>query len=76
MTDAGLEAKILQAHASNDLHQLITLYTKAADGAEETHAIDRACFFLTHAWVFALEAGDARAATLKARLVRHGRERR
>jgi hypothetical protein len=33
-------------------------------------------FYLTHAYVFALEAGDPRAAALKARLVAEGADRR
>jgi hypothetical protein len=32
-------------------------------------------FYLTHAYVFALEAGDPRAAALKARLVAEGADR-
>ena len=74
MTDGGLEAKLLQAHDANDLSALVTLYTQAADQAELQSTTDSACFFLTHAWIFALEAGDDRAEPLKARLVAHGRE--
>ncbi|MEM8802715.1 MAG: hypothetical protein AAGF55_09285 [Pseudomonadota bacterium] len=74
MKEGGLEAKLLQAHAMEDVPALISLYAQAADQAESESATDRACFFLTHAWIFALEAGDARAAKLKARLVAHGRD--
>lgn len=62
---------LLAAHACGDTGALITLYTQAAEAAAD---VDTACFFLTHAHVFALELGDARAADLRARLVAHGRE--
>ncbi len=69
MTD--LDAQLLAAHAAGDHVALVTLYTQAADAAPDW---DRACFFLTHAYVFALEKGDARATVLRAQLVSHGRE--
>ncbi len=71
---ADLEAALLQAHSANDLPELVRLYTAAADREEQANQTDRACFFLTHAWIFALEAGDPRSHALKARLVAHGRE--
>lgn len=70
----ALEAELLAAHAAGDVPRLIAGYTKAADQAEGAGEVDRACFLLTYAWVFALEAGDARANELKARLVAHERE--
>ncbi len=73
MTD-DLEAALLQAHDTHDLNDLVRLYTDAADREEQANQTDRACFFLTHAWIFALEAGDPRSHDLKARLVAHGRE--
>lgn len=66
-----LHGRMLDAHADNDSDALVSLYTQAADGAED---VDTECFFLTHAFVFALEAGDPRAQGLRARLVAHGRE--
>lgn len=66
-----LDARLLAAHAANDTVALVGLYADAADEAEDT---DRACFYLTHAYVFALELGDARAPALRARLAAHGRE--
>lgn len=74
MNEAGLDRELLAAHAAGDAARLIAGYTAAADLAEAAGDVTRACFFLTHAWVFALEAGDARATTLRARLVAHGRE--
>jgi hypothetical protein len=66
-----LDAQLLAAHATNDTAQLVNLYTQAADAAGN---IDTACFYLTHAYVFALEIGHSNTETLRARLVKHGRE--
>ena len=71
---AALDAELLAAHAAGDKGKLVQGYTLAADQAEGDGDVGRACFFLTQAWVFALDAGDPRAAKLKARLVAHGRE--
>lgn len=68
---AALDARLLDAHARQDKTALVTLYTEAADSAND---LDTACFFLTHAYIFALDVGDNRAATLHARLVAEGRE--
>ncbi|MFZ7090616.1 hypothetical protein [Primorskyibacter sp. 2E233] len=62
---------LLAAHARNDRRALVGLYAQAADSVNDLNA---ACFYLTHAYVFALELGDARAADLHARLVAEGRE--
>ncbi|MEL7098320.1 MAG: hypothetical protein AAGM84_05770 [Pseudomonadota bacterium] len=67
----SLEARLLAAHAAQDADALIGVYTDAADAAPD---VDTACFFLTHAYVFALEAGDMRAEDLRLRLAREGRE--
>ncbi|MEO0936851.1 MAG: hypothetical protein AAFY38_01710 [Pseudomonadota bacterium] len=68
----SLAARLDAAVAAGDTAALITVYTLAADQARD---VDTACFLLTQAYVYALEAGDARAATLRARLVAEGRER-
>jgi hypothetical protein len=65
---AALDAALLAAHAKGDRATLIGLYAEAAEAARGTAA----AFYLTHAFVFALEAGDARAPVLKARLVAIG----
>jgi len=67
----ALDAAMIAAHAAHDQGALIRLYTQAAD---EANAIDAACFYLTHAYVFALEAGAPEAPALHARLKEHGRE--
>ena len=66
-----LDAQLLQAHAAGDKAALITLYTQAADQASE---VDAMCFFLTHAYIFALDVGDPRARALHLRLKAQGRE--
>ncbi|SFR49233.1 hypothetical protein [Litoreibacter janthinus] len=66
----SLDAQLLAAHAAGDVDALITLYTRAADEAAKDVAQG---FYLTHAYIFALEAGDARADGLAARLRAQGR---
>ena len=66
-----LHSRMLAAHEGPDHAALIALYTEAADSAND---LDASCFFLTHAYVFALEAGAAEAKTLHARLKAQGRE--
>jgi hypothetical protein len=68
---SDLDQRLLAAHAREDRGALIGLYALAADGAPD---LDAACFFLTHAYVFALERGDPRAPDLHARLKAEGRE--
>lgn len=70
----ALDAALLEAHNQNDITALIELYAQAADEAETSADIDAACFFLTHAYVFALEAGSDLAKTLHTRLKSYGRE--
>ena len=70
----SLDQALLAAHARGDNAALITLYAKAGDRAAQADDIDAACFYRTHAYVFALEAGDERAADLHALLVAEGRE--
>lgn len=66
-----LDAEMIAAHEARDQAALIRLYTQAADMAGD---LDAACFFLTHAYVFALEAGAPQAEILRGRLRAHRRE--
>lgn len=66
-----LDTRLLAAHDANDTVALVDLYTQAADQSDD---IDAACFYLTHAYVFALELGSPMAVILRARLICHGRE--
>ncbi|MEQ8257142.1 MAG: hypothetical protein RH980_13940, partial [Roseovarius confluentis] len=63
---AVLDNAMIAAHEAHDSSALIQLYTKAADTAND---LDASCFYLTHAYVFALEAGAPDARRLHARLV-------
>lgn len=69
-----LDAALLEAHAAGDGARLVALYASAADMAEADGRIDAACFFLTQAYVFALDTDDGAAPALHARLLAHGRE--
>lgn len=66
-----LEAELLAAHARSDHTALIALYAQAANAAATP---DSAAFFLTHAYVFALETGHADAPALHQRLIDAGRD--
>lgn len=67
---SGLHAQLLAGHARHDQPALVTLYSQAAD---TTPDIDAACFYLTHAYIFALELGHPDTPALHARLAAHGR---
>ena len=72
-SETELDAQLLDAHASKDAAKIALHYGRAADQAERKENTDQACFFLTHAWVFALEAGDPAADKYRARLAAFGR---
>ncbi len=71
---AALDGRILAAHARDDLTALAALYGQAAELLLQDGQIGAACFYYTHAYVFALDAGDKNAAHFKAKLVSFGRE--
>lgn len=71
---AALDAALLAAHAAADQPALVRLYGRAAERAEAAGEIDAACFYLTHAYVYALAAGAAEADALHDRLRAYGRE--
>lgn len=70
----SLDATLLAAHERDDRVALVRLYQQAADEAERAADIDAACFFLVHAYVFALETAHPDTPVLHARLKAHGRE--
>jgi hypothetical protein len=72
-SEAELGARLLAAHLAGNLANIAQHYALAADHAEKREDIDRACFFLTHAWIFALEAGDPVADEYRSRLEVYGR---
>ena len=71
---ADSEARFDAALAARDARTLVTLYAGEADRLDLLGETDAACFLLTHAYVWALEADLAEAGELHARLVARGRE--
>ncbi len=70
-----LQRDMLQAHEQDDLAALPPLYLAAARLRESQGDIDAACFFYTHAYVYALDCGDREIAdTARNRLRSHGRD--
>lgn len=67
----ALNDALLAAHAAGDGRALVQLYEQAADQAGTP---DTAGFFLTHAYVFALETDHPHATALRQRLMDAGRE--
>ena len=72
----SLEQRLLDAHGRDDPRELAALYVEAADLKEAEGDIDAACFYLTHAFVYALQVSDDAARPLQQRLWRYGREER
>jgi hypothetical protein len=71
---AELDTALIAAHEADDMPRLATLYTSAADTAEANGDVDACCFYLTHAYVFALASAAPEANRLHARLLKYGRE--
>jgi hypothetical protein len=72
--DESLDAALLAAHRADDRARLSALYAEAGDRREAEGRIDAACFYLTHAYVFALDVGLPAAGALHQRLKAYGRE--
>ena len=68
---ASLAQALLDAHEAGDHAALVALYLQASEDAQDQTAKQ---FYLTHAYVFALESGHAQATDLKRRLVELGAE--
>ncbi len=68
---SDLDQRLLDAHAAHDQKALIDLYQDAAEQAKDIEAVG---FYLTHAYVFALELGHPAAPQLHARLKDMNRE--
>ena len=62
---------LLNAHAAGDTASLCVLYHQAALASDD---IDAACFYATHAYVFALECDHPSRSDIHAFLVKHRRE--
>lgn len=72
-TDA-LQKRLLVAHENENAHDLVDLYTLVANQNEAAGNIDAACFYLTHAFVYALQEGAPEANPLNERLFLYGRD--
>ena len=70
----ALDQQLLAAHEQGDADALCALYLEAGENAERRGEIEAACFYLTHAYVFALEAGSPSAKEINRKLVEYGRE--
>ena len=66
---AALDTALSDAHAAADGRTLVGLYAQAADMV----AAPADAFFLTQAWIFALECGDPRADGIERTLRAQGR---
>lgn len=68
---SDLNARLLSAHAAQDKAALVALYSEAAGQA---NGPDASAFYLTQAYIYALDCGHPDAVALRARLVAMGRE--
>ncbi|MEM7255906.1 MAG: hypothetical protein AAF404_00805, partial [Pseudomonadota bacterium] len=72
--NSALHQQLLAAHEQDDPVLLAGLYGQAANEAEACGNVDETCFFLTQAYVFALEGGLSDAAQYNGRLAAYGRD--
>ena len=70
---SDLDDALLAAHARGDNSTLVRMYRQAGEAVLETNEV-QGCFYLTQAYVFALESGMDVAEDLRAVLVERGRE--
>ena len=68
---SALDQRLLAAHERDDRAALVGLYLEAANSANDE---DAEGFYLTHAYIFALDTGSDLAPSLHARLIAAGRE--
>ncbi|MGB7205009.1 MAG: hypothetical protein WBD37_06020 [Anderseniella sp.] len=75
-SEKDLQAAMLAAHEAENLLQLPPLYLEAAILRESQGDVDAACFFFTHAYVYALDCGDQHIASqAQEKLKSYGRDR-
>lgn len=74
MTSDALDVELRAAHRDGNRSALVTLYEQAARRAARAGHDRAAGFFMTQAYVFALETGSRDAGRLRAWLVAQGRE--
>lgn len=66
--------ELLEAHDQRDAEALIRIYKREGEAALADGKTHEGCFLLTHAYVFALEAGAKEASEIHKILVSYGRE--
>lgn len=66
---------VIDASERGETAVLIAAYVEAADIVESQGRIDEACFYLTQAYVLALDTNDESEDALDARLISHGRNK-
>lgn len=71
--DTIVNADILEAHANDDKALLVRQYTRVAEEAERNSDIDVCCYYLTLAYVYALDAGLDAHTDLAVKLRSYGR---
>ena len=71
---SNLDQDLIRAHQANDLDKLVELYQQAADDSFGRNDIDAGCFYLTHAYIFALESNHPKSNAIHCQLVSHGCE--
>ncbi|MCP4317230.1 MAG: hypothetical protein GY789_14765 [Hyphomicrobiales bacterium] len=69
-----LDAALIDAHRQSDGRKIAELYLLAGELAQVSGDTEKACFYLVHAYVFALQEGMELASELHARLKVLGRE--
>ena len=74
MNAEELNSGILEAWSNGDGPTLAELYAAAGNSMLDSGLEDEGCFFLTQAYILALEHGLEIAVPLHAELVKHGRE--
>jgi len=74
MTLEHIDNALLVAHADGDKPALAALYKQAGQVCLADGNIEAGCFYLTHAYIFALDCGQPDARDLHRILVSFGRE--
>ncbi|PIB26163.1 hypothetical protein BFP76_12910 [Amylibacter kogurei] len=70
----ALNRELLAAHAAKDGAKIAHIYKQAGENALEAGQVDTACFYFTHAYVFALESNCEELGQIHAILKKYGRE--
>jgi len=69
----SLHDALIAAHSDNDQHQLVSLYQQAYQQMRKNGHIEASFFYLTNAYVFALDCGHGDADDIAAILKQENR---